>query len=86
MSKCPVCDKELTEVYRHATAWGTEESQYRCPDSCYVETFAYGSTEINVCGFTTGYYHTTPREEINKIYKQVKAIAEFEKANGGERE
>jgi hypothetical protein len=79
MRKCPVCDKELIEVYYHASEWGTEESQYKCPNNCYIETFAYGGTEINICDFMTSYYYNTPRKDIDKIYKQIEAISIIER-------
>lgn len=80
--KCPICESELTEIYRHAGSYGTEESRYDCMNcNQYYEVFAYGSTEINIGDFMTGYSHRMDRTDLKELHKKIQAVAELYKPN-----
>jgi hypothetical protein len=59
---------------------GVEEYRYDC-NNCklYTEVFEYGSTEIGVGDFTTGYGYTMKYEEQQEIWNKVKKVAELYK-------
>jgi hypothetical protein len=73
MDKCPICDAECTnETYCESV--GMVEQHIKCPNHCWNYTFAYGSTEIHVGDFMTGYHYTTSPEERSKISNAIQAL------------
>jgi hypothetical protein len=63
---CPVCKSDLFEEYRSSSDYGVEESKYECTEcGLYSEAFAYGTTEIFIGDFVTGYtYKTDPQVKM----------------------
>jgi hypothetical protein len=75
---CPVCGATLVEKYRSASSYGTEESLYQCDDcTLYSEHFAYGSTEISIGEFTTGFHYTYSQDKRSKINDAIKVLAKY---------
>jgi hypothetical protein len=75
---CPVCERELNEVYRHSCVYGTEESLHQC-EHCgnYSERFSYGSTGICVGDFMTGYHYTIDCNDLKELRKKIQEVAKL---------
>jgi hypothetical protein len=54
---------------------GMEESRYNC-DACklYTEIYAYGSTEIIIGDFMTGFHYTEDKEKVKELHEIIQAV------------
>jgi hypothetical protein len=76
MDKCPICDAECTRN-TYAESVGVVEENIDCPNKCYSYHYAYGSTEIFIGDFMTGWHYTTPIEDRKDIDGAIKALIDY---------
>ncbi|MNW41734.1 hypothetical protein D3C74_188830 [compost metagenome] len=70
--QCPICGEELYRNSWSEEYWGAVETITRCgwssfEDTHYSDHYSYGHTELIAGNFVTGYKHSTPHEEIERI-------------------
>lgn len=50
---CPLCNTDMTEVYREVDRGILTELKYECPNDCYSYEFCYGSCAVQVGKYLT---------------------------------
>lgn len=75
---CPICDVEM-KYESYGDEHGIVEYKYICPNECYYEQFAYGSTEIAIGTAIIHRYYADSKERVEIINKQIKALIKIEK-------
>lgn len=71
--KCPICKAEIKDL-----SYGMEEYHHECKNcNLYRESFFYGSTEIQIGDFTTGFHYSDKKEGMNKLNKKISKLIEM---------
>lgn len=80
--KCPICQTDLVERYKHGCSYGTEESFYEWEKCClYSERLAFGSTEINIGDFMTGFHYTDSLDSRESLFEKIAQVGKLYNAD-----